>query len=169
MVHRHELDVALAEAPVTGADIVVVPWRTDTMVVITSPNHRLVGTAVRPDDLADELFVLREPESGTRAIVLQGLEKAGLEPRRVMSVDGTEVIKQIVAEGLGIGVVSRFAVGPELEAGALVALDVRALKIQRPFNRLALEKASPSTAARAFLSLIETPELRSHRAARTRI
>jgi len=67
-----------------------------------------------------------------------------------MSVDSTEVIKQLVAEGLGIAVVSRVAVRDQLSIGRLLALDVNGLMIRRPFNRLALRNARPSSTAKAF-------------------
>ena len=111
MLLQFELDVALAEAPVTAREITIVPWRIDEMVVIAAPTHPLASRrGIEPSDLSKELFVLREPESGTRGIVLRALPDAGVEVSRTMSVDGTEVIRQVVAEGLGIAVVSRIAV-----------------------------------------------------------
>jgi DNA-binding transcriptional LysR family regulator len=151
MVHHYAVDVALAEAPVTDADITVTPWQRDEMVVIASPNHRLAGEkSIAPTVISAERFLLREPESGTRLIVLASLTRAGVEVRRSMSVDGTEVIKRLVAEGLGIAVVSRVAVASELATGQLVTLDVRKLRVERWFNSLSLDGRRPILAARAF-------------------
>jgi DNA-binding transcriptional LysR family regulator len=161
---EHELDVALAEAPVDDRDITVSAWRIDHMVVIAAPSHRFANRVVAPTSLADELFILREPESGTRAIVIEALTRSGVEPRRVMSVDDTEVIKQVAAEGLGIGIVSRYAVADQLASKRLVTLHVDGLSIERPFNRLSLGKRSPSTAAEAFLALLERSDRRTRRA-----
>lgn len=155
LLKQHEFDVALAEAPVDDRTILVTPWLVDHMVVIAGPDHPLCGQPLRPKALANELFILREPESGTRAIVLEALRAAGVEPHRVMSIDDTEVIKQVIAEGLGIGVVSHYAVAEQLASGRLVALKVEGMPIQRPFNRLSLHGRSPSTAARAFIGLLD--------------
>ncbi len=163
---EHDLDVALAEAPVEDREVVVTPWRIDRMVVIAAPDHRLAGRTLEPTSLGEEVFILREPESGTRAIVLGALRAAGIEPRRVMSIDDTEVIKQVVAEGLGIGVVSRYAVAEQLASKRLVPLHVEGLAIERPFNRLDLAHRSPSTAARAFLALLERSDRRKHKGGR---
>lgn len=155
MLRRYELDVALAEAPVDDDGIDVRPWRMDEMVMIAGARHRLASArTVQRSDLVDELFLLREPESGTRGIVMRALAAAGLEPRRTMSIDGTEVIKQVVAEGLGLAVVSRAAVSDQLAAGRLVELTVPGLEIRRPFNRLELQRRRPTAAARAFLALL---------------
>lgn len=160
---EHELDVALAEAPVDHRGIIVTPWRVDHMVVIAAPDHPMAGQTLEPKSLAQEMFILREPESGTRAIVVAALRRAGIEPRHVLSIDDTEVIKQVVAEGLGIAVVSQYAVAEQLASRRLVALNVDGLTIQRPFNRLALDRRSPSTAARAFLTLLERSDRKTKR------
>jgi DNA-binding transcriptional LysR family regulator len=156
---QYELDVALAEAPVDDRAITVVPWRVDEMVVIAAPAHPLAGRrTLMPSDLNAELFVLRELESGTRAIVSKALKDAGVDVTRVMSVDGTEVIRRVVSEGLGIAVVSRIAVADDLAAGRLAILDVAGLKIQRPFNRLEISRRRPSMAAEAFLAMLQVSD-----------
>ncbi len=180
MVRDYEVDVALAEAPVVDPRMRVVHWITDEMVVIAAPGHRIVhaaaGGEVPPDVVSGELLILREPESGTRDIVLRGLRDAGVTPARTMSVDGTEVIKQLVAEGIGIAVVSRDAVSDQLALGRLVAFHIAGARIERPFSRLSMPRAHPSAAARAFLRLLAAEAERrqsdgsgvhDHRAART--
>lgn len=156
MLRRYELDVVLAEAPVHDERIRVMPWRMDEMIAIVPPHHRLTTHRgpVPPSALSDELIVLREPESGTRTIVLKALAHAGVEVRRSISVDSTEVIKQLVAGGFGIGVVSRVAVQEQLSLGRVVELKVKGLHVTRPFNRLALRGRRPSSATRAFLSVL---------------
>jgi DNA-binding transcriptional LysR family regulator len=159
LVRHHQVDVALAEAPVTDPRIVVRRWITDEMVVIASPAHPLArrardGQPIAPSALDEELLILREPESGTRDLVLRALSAANIAPARTMAVDGTEVIKQLVAEGVGIAVVSRDAVADQVSLGRLATLRVDGLTIVRPFNRLMLLRKRPSAAARAFLEML---------------
>ena len=121
LLTHYELDVAVAEAPVSDPRIRVTPWRIDEMAVICAANHRLVGRGpVEPAALDREMWILREQESGTRRIVTEGLARAGVTIRRSISVDSTEVIKQLAAEGLGIAVVSRVAVRDQLSVGRLM-------------------------------------------------
>jgi DNA-binding transcriptional LysR family regulator len=157
------VDVALVEAPVADPEIVVTPWQKDEMVVIVGPRHHLAGrTDVSAGALSAERFILREPESGTRSIILRALQTAGVDVRRSMSVDGTEVIKQLVAEGLGIAVVSPVAVASDLAAGRLVTLPVRRLRVERTFNYLSLQRRRPSSLTQAFLELLEVPGAPAH-------
>lgn len=171
LVRRYEVDLALAEAPVEDPLVAVTRWITDAMVCIAAPAHPLArrvaaGGALPPDALGDALLLLREPESGTRDLVLRGLTAAGVIPTRTMAVDGTEVIKQLVAEGLGVAVVSRDAVRDQLAVGRLVEVPVAGLPIERPFNRLAVHGREPSGTARAFLRLLHAEAARRGTAAR---
>jgi DNA-binding transcriptional LysR family regulator len=155
LLRNYELDVAIAEAAVDDDRIAVTRWATDEMVVICAPGHRLAATrAISAATLADELLILRELESGTRTIVDRALAAAGIIVRRSMSVDSTEVIKQLVANGLGVGIVSRVAVRDQLALRRLVTVDVTGLHVTRPFNRLAVRGRVPSGAARSFLKML---------------
>ena len=159
LVRNYDVDVAFAEAPVTDPQVTVTRWITDEMVVVAAPTHPLAQRAaakgaVEAAALDEELLLLREPESGTRDLVLHGLTAGGVVPTRTMAVDGTEVIKRLVAEGVGIAVVSRVAVVEQLALGRLAVVPVRGLKITRPFNHLSTARRRPSAAARGFLELL---------------
>lgn len=156
MLQHYDLDVALAEAPVEDSRIEVRHWRTDEMVMIAGASHRLASrSVVSNDELENELFLMREPESGTRGIVERALRAADIRVARSMSIDGTEVIKQVVAEGLGLAVVSRYAISDQLARGRLVVLNVPSLSITRPFNQLRMHHRRPGAAARAFIELLD--------------
>jgi DNA-binding transcriptional LysR family regulator len=152
----YRLDIAMAEAPVSDSRLSVVPWQLDDMVAIAAPSHPLASRRrLTPAMLAGELLVLREPQSRTREVVLSGFRRAGVTPRRIMSVEGIEPIKQLVAGGTGVSVLSRHAIVDQLELGRLVVLPVRGLVVQRMLNRLALPARKPSPAARAFNLLLD--------------
>ena len=152
----YQLDIAMAEAPVSDARLSVVPWRVDDMVAIAAPSHPLASRRrLTAALLAEELLVLREPQSRTREVVLGAFKQAGVTPRRIMSVEGIEPIKQLVAGGTGISVLSRHAIVDQLELGRLVILPVRGLVVRRSLNRLSLPARRASPAARAFNLLLD--------------
>lgn len=156
MLLDYHLDVALTEAPVSDDKINSRRWRTDHLVAVASPKHPLASQRrIPPAALAIELLLLRERESGTRTIVLEGLAAAGVTPGRTMEIDGPEAIKQIAAAGRGIAVVSRYTVVEQLSLGRLVVLDIPKLKITRPFYRLSLKRRRASPAAKAFDALLD--------------
>ena len=156
MLLDYHLDIALTEAPVQDERIQARRWRTDHLVAVASPEHPLASQRrIPPTALAIELLLLRERESGTRTIVLEGLAAAGVLPGRTMEIDGPEAIKQIAAAGRGIAVVSRHTVVEQLALGRLIVLDIPKLKITRPFYRLSLKRRRSSPAAKAFETLLD--------------
>ena len=155
MLLDYDIDVAIAEAPVDDPRIEARRWRWDDMVVIAAPTHPLARRRrIPPTVLGDELLIMREAASGTRELVLSSLRDAGVVPGRTISVDTAEAIKQLVATGCGIGIVSRVAAAELLQLGRLVALDVAGLDIRRAFNVLHLRGHHPSAAATAFHSVL---------------
>jgi DNA-binding transcriptional LysR family regulator len=105
---------------------------------------------VRASELEGELFLVREPGSGTREVVRAALEIRAFAPRRTLELGSTEAIKQAVAAGVGVAIVSRAATRDQLAAGTLVILQAPELAIRRTLSRLALVGRVPSAAARAF-------------------
>ena len=78
---------------------------------------------------------MREQGSGSRHVVENALEKAGLKSKsfkRVMDLDSTESIKSAVEAGLGVGFVSRWAISKELELGALKVAQGQRPRISAP-------------------------------------
>lgn len=148
---QRRLDVALVEGPVRHPRLAVAPWRTDDLVVIAPPGHRLAG---RPDvpasALADEPFILRERGSGTRSVAESAFRAHGIVARVALTLGSTEAIKQTVIAGLGLAVVSRAAVADHLASGTLAALSVHGWDVRRVLTLLRLRGRAPSAAARRF-------------------
>ena len=149
------LDIALVEGPVSHARISVTPWRDDELVVIAPATHRLVRKKrVTGADLADESFILREPGSGTRVVAESALAEHGVHPQATMQLGSTEAIKQAVAAGLGIAVVSRAAAADQLALGYIAVVPLRSAAFRRALTELRLSGRSPSAAASAFRELL---------------
>lgn len=152
-----ELDIALAEGPVEADGILVRPWRDDELVFVVAETHAL-ATSKRPiafAELADETIVLREHGSGTRNIAWEALKSAGMTAPRTLEVSGNEAIAQIVAAGLGVGILSSAAVADQIALGRLKQFKVKNLTIRRTLTRLSLPHRQPSPAAMAFDQLLD--------------
>ncbi len=157
LLTARELDIALAEGPVDEPGIEVLAWRQETMVLIAAPVHWLAGMTapLTPEVLSDAIFIVREPGSGTRDVVLGALGGLRIAPRRMLEVGSTEAIKQIVAGGLGVAMVSAAAAADQLALGRLVVLEVAGLGVRRTLSRLSLPARQPSAAAAAFNMLLD--------------
>ncbi|HEX5399424.1 MAG TPA: LysR family transcriptional regulator [Verrucomicrobiae bacterium] len=127
----------------------------DELVAIAPPQHPLLKKKrVAARDLCREPIVAREEGSGTRAVVEQALGKRGLSVKPVLSLAGTEAVKHAVIAGIGLAIVSRLAIGCELQAGSLAVLPVPGLKIRRPLHLQTLQGRAPDPAAARFLEIL---------------
>jgi LysR family transcriptional regulator, low CO2-responsive transcriptional regulator len=123
--------------------------------VVASPEHALAGQKqVTLARLAEEMFLLREEGSGTRAAVEEMFEIAGIPLRVGMVLGHVEAIKRAVAAGLGVSVLSALAVQREVQYGTLVILDAEHFPIQRRWY-IARSAEHPLTAsAEAFIKFL---------------
>lgn len=162
----YQVDVALVEGPVADKRIASEPWRVDELVVIAAPSHPLVRStrrdAVPIALLAKEVFLVREPGSGTRQVAEQALRQHGIVLERTVELGSTEAIKQAVASGFGLAFVSKATIPDQLALGKLTTLRVQELVIQRTLTRLKLVGRTLSPAARAFGRLLTDEETIRH-------
>jgi DNA-binding transcriptional LysR family regulator len=152
---ERQVEVALVEGPVADRRIDVVPWRTDELVVICHPGHAFAGRRrIALGDLVDEPFIVRERGSGTRVVAERALEARGVRLTIVMQLASTEAIKQAVAAGLGLAIVSRAALADQLALGRLAVVAIRGMPLRRELSELRLIGQLPSPAAMAFRALL---------------
>jgi LysR family transcriptional regulator, low CO2-responsive transcriptional regulator len=109
-----------------------VPVLSDRLLLVAAPDHGLAGTTVTPADLAGERFLLREPGSSTRDEAEEALQKWGLEPVEWSEIWGPETLKQSVAAGLGIALISEHAVRHEVRDCRLGVVEVDPALPARP-------------------------------------
>lgn len=101
------------------------PFLPNPLVVIAAKSHPLVArkrlTLAR---LASERFILREPGSGTRLACDAHFERTGFVPDVRLEIGSNEAIKEAVASGMGIAIVSRHALGGKSAGPGLAILAV---------------------------------------------
>lgn len=113
-------------------DISYHPFLENPLVVLAPANHPLAQENNIPlKRLADEPFIMREPGSGTRRAVQKLLDEHGIAVKVRLDVGSNEAIKQAIAGGLGISVLSRHTLGLEGGTSELTILDVEAFPIRR--------------------------------------
>ena len=152
---EHNIEIALVEGPIEDENLISAPWRTDVMELISSPSHEFAEAGeIDPKALAGETLIVRERGSGSREVVSQALAAHGIEPKRTLEIGSTEAIKQIVAAGLGISIVSRAAVQDQVALGRLKTLIMRDLPIDRTLWQLKSPGRVELPAAAAFERLI---------------
>ena len=154
-VAEEKVELGIIEGPAMRRDVKTERMVQDEMVLIVSPNHAWAvrKTAIVPEELARVPLLLRERGSGSRRVVERALKKAGLPLRSLrvaMELDSTEAIISGVEAELGVGFVSRCAVGKVLRLGSVRIVAVEGLEILRDFSFVRLAGAEMTGAAGAF-------------------
>jgi DNA-binding transcriptional LysR family regulator len=124
------------------------------LLVVASPSHRLAGRSAIPlHDLHRETLLMREPESVTRLATELQFAQAGVPIPASIELGNIEATKEGVAAGLGIAVLPRESVAPELASGDLIVLDVQGFPLQRQWNVVYVKGRRLSLAANALWQL----------------
>ncbi|MBD2297043.1 LysR family transcriptional regulator [Nostoc sp. FACHB-87] len=111
-------------------DVNCEPFLDNPLVVFAPVNHRLAKEKNIPiHELNDEPFIMREPGSGTRRAVQALLEEHGVKVNVKLELGSNEAIKQAIAGGLGISVLSRHTLLSD--ASEFSILDVQHFPIKR--------------------------------------
>lgn len=147
-----------APGPAPDGPLTHEPFVVNPHVVIAWPGHPLAGArGIPPIELRHEAVVQREPGSGTRAMLDGFLEMHRVVPRERLTVSGNEMAKHAVMSRLGISLTSMHTLSLELEAGALVKLDVEHTPILRTWYIVHHAQRWLPPAAEAFRTyLLET-------------
>ncbi|MBD2440745.1 LysR family transcriptional regulator [Nostoc sp. FACHB-110] len=111
-------------------DVNCEPFLDNPLVVFAPVNHRLAKEKNIPiQELNDEPFIMREPGSGTRRAVQALLEEHNVRVNVKLELGSNEAIKQAIAGGLGISVLSRHTLLSD--ASEFSILDVQHFPIKR--------------------------------------
>jgi DNA-binding transcriptional LysR family regulator len=131
------------------------PFLPDELVLVAGPSHPLVKAKdIRANRLAGEPFIFREAGSGTRLNAEEFLRQRGIAVPVGLELGDTSAVKEAVAAGLGIALLSRHAIRMELALGRLAVLDVRGLPLRRQWYIVHREKQRLSRAAVAFKAFL---------------
>lgn len=146
-------DLMVLGTPPEGMDIVAIPFADNPLVVLARHDHPLADRADIPlERIAEEPFILREKGSGTRLATEKHFAAHKLALRVRMELGSNEAIKQAIAGGLGISVLSQHTLALEGPSGLLKPLDVSGFPLMRKWYVAYPKGKHLSVVANAFLS-----------------
>lgn len=137
----------------------------DRMVLIVPPGHALSKRKkVSVKQLFSHPIILRESGSGLRDCFEKSLERAGqslADLSIALELGSNEGIKKAVLRGVGMTVLSTYAVQKELRAGTFLALEVSDLHCDRDMFIVRDKRQVLPLPARLFLSFLDSHPLSS--------
>jgi len=132
LLRAREIEIALLTLPVVAADLEVVPVLKEEMVVVTAAKHPLGrGRSIDPRALAKVPLILFESGSNSRRAVDELLRDEKIPVNVIMETENVEIIKSMVASGLGVTVIPYAAIQPEVRHGRLRWTRLRGHRLYR--------------------------------------
>jgi LysR family transcriptional regulator, low CO2-responsive transcriptional regulator len=136
-------------------DIGFQPFLENPLVVLAPANHPLAGEKnISLQQLSEEPFILREPGSGTRTAVQKLFDEQGIKLKVKLELGSNEAIKQAIAGGLGLSVLSRHTIIPESANPELTVLDVEYFPIERNWYMVYPAGKQMSVVARTYFEYL---------------
>ena len=149
----YRADVGVLAQFVRDDRFVSVPFSEHPVVIFTAGTHRFaqrrdIGIA----ELEGERMILREQGSTTRKALESALAKARVKTEVVMEISSREIIREAVAQGLGIAAVSlvEYVPGPGLHM-----VRIRDAQIRTYTHVLCLAERREMRMVRAFFDTLE--------------
>jgi LysR family transcriptional regulator, regulator for metE and metH len=150
-----EIDLAIVHRYTRDPRLRFVPLFRDEVVVVMRPAHRLARARfVAAADFASERLILYSIPRESNLVFSEVLIPAGVSPKRVTHIQLTEAIVEMVKAGVGISVLPRWSVAPQLERGELIARPLTRDGKYRAWSAAYRSRGAPEHLL-AFVDLLE--------------
>ncbi len=148
-------DLCIMSRPPTDMDIRDDIFLPNPLMLVASASHRFVGQGgLGLQDLRGERFILREQGSGTRMATDAHFRRQTFRPDIRLELGSNEAIKQSVAGGLGLAVISAHALGERPDQEGVVPLGIAGFPIESNWHIVHRGGARLSPIAAAFRTLL---------------
>lgn len=134
-VLRGNVDLGIVAYPTARAQITVLDFRTDRLVVVCVPRHPMSERVEVPVRALDgEKFVGFEKGIPTRMALDRLFAEKEISVQYVAELDNIEMVKRLVEVGAGIAVIPEKACVHEVQSGSLVKIELADRDLTRPIG-----------------------------------
>ena len=155
------VDFGIVAFPLRRANLTVIPWHEERLVLACAPSHRLARRrTVRVAELAGEPFVAFERDIPTRKTIDRVLRTHGVKVDPVMEFDNVETIKRSIEVGTGLSILPATTVISEARSGRLATADFAEGPFTREIGIIHRRGRVLSAPAQAFIRLLLLPRSR---------
>lgn len=164
-VRTNHLDLALVEGEVNHhSDLVIRPLMEDEIILVVPNQHALARLPiVTAEHLQNQVWILRESGSGTRAFSDKLIKDRGIHIKKFYILGSGQAVKQAVIAGLGIALVSTWIVRKELISKELTEVRIKGKRLTRTFSLIKSKNHEQSKAIEVFTEQLFTHELLTQR------
>jgi DNA-binding transcriptional LysR family regulator len=169
LLENREVDLVISGRPSESGETVTLAVRDNELVCIAPPTEHPPDPDEPEAWLRRQTWLLREEGSGTRVTTEAFIEQLEANPR-TLTVGSNVAIREGVAAGLGVTLISRDAVSRQLHEGRVAQLDVSHTPLRRKWHLVAPGDSLPATVRRFVEHVVGTGEFElppsSHRKGR---
>ena len=159
-VESKTFDLGIIEGPLEQSDVIEAHnFLEDELVLAIPSDHPFAKKeSITLEELKELPYITREPGSGSRLIFEQALIDADFDIEDlniVMELGSTTSIKSAIMGGLGVSIISKWAVQDLVKAGKVAALNVQGLTLKRSFHIILNQEKFHSEATGKFLDFLD--------------
>ncbi|MBI3121146.1 MAG: LysR family transcriptional regulator substrate-binding protein, partial [candidate division NC10 bacterium] len=134
-VLNDEADLGILSYPPANRSLTILPWRSETMVFVCHPTHRLARRKIiTAADLNGENFIAFDADLRIRKPIDRCLRQHDARVKVIMEFDNIETIKQAIAIGAGVGILPRPTILKEAGNRTLAAVPLAMPELVRPLG-----------------------------------
>ena len=156
LVKEGKVDVALVHRIEKDSNLEFVELFSDELILLVSSRSPLAHyPVINANDFADQVFITHSAK-GERGIVFkQILNPAGVDVRKIVYVQLTEAVVEMVRAGIGIAVLPRFALKPYLLNGNLAVKKITNKGLVRKWHAAILKTNKKVEYLQFFIQLLK--------------
>ncbi|MGM1045539.1 MAG: LysR family transcriptional regulator [Bacillota bacterium] len=152
---NHQADIGIVEGEYHHENLHIEAFAEDEMFVIVPNEERYAGREeISLSELGKETWIVRESGSGTRRAAEHMFTSRHFQPDNKMEFGSTQLIKESVEAGLGVTLLSHWAVRKEISLGTLIMLKPDGEPVRRHFSLITQATPYHTKAAEVFLDLL---------------
>ena len=148
------VDVGIVACPTARTGLEVLPFNSETMVLICAPEHPFAQKQeIALRELESQSFIAFDDDIPTRALIDEKLRDRNVKVQIITSYDNIETLKNMVEIGSGIALVPEGTVKQEARDGQIAVISlVPEDRFQRPAGLLVKSSKVRRAAVRAFIN-----------------
>jgi DNA-binding transcriptional LysR family regulator len=160
-VSSGEAEIGFVEGSITQNELISQQVDVDHLMIVVGPKHPWAKLRrLKPGQITQTKWVLRERGSGTRSAFEQALARRGISPSELdvtLELPSNEAVRAAVEAGAGATAISQLVVKSALLSKHLYVVPF--MSLERPFVLLEHPDRSQSKAVQSFLAMTTSSAL----------
>jgi DNA-binding transcriptional LysR family regulator len=158
---QEEADLGVVSYDACGGELECQEFFQDHIVLIVPADHPWAARQhIEASELLRVPFIMREPTSGTRRVLLAEFGKHDIDPEDMdifLEIGNAEAIVKTIEAGFGVSFVSRLSAAWALDRGTVVEVPVVDFDLRRKLYMMRYKLRTPQRAVEAFWGFVHDP------------